>query len=182
MASAPTLPLVSVDEYLNSTYEHDLEYVDGVLIERSMPTYSHGFLQGLVFEHLRRYSKEFRYGVSVECRVEMVKRSRYRIPDVLICGLPVPLTKVLETVPFAVVEIWSPDDRLPQQMARFREYWNRGVRQILIFDPEDFSSFHYADGALIEGSIEEIELPTGQKIPFSSTELLNELKADLDRE
>jgi hypothetical protein len=26
-------------------------------------------------------------------------------------------------------------------MARFKEYWSRGVRQILVFDPEEFSAF-----------------------------------------
>jgi hypothetical protein len=67
-------------------------------------------------------------------------------------------------------------------MARFREYWNHGVRQIVIFDPEEFSAFRYTDGALIESPIEEIELPTGQKIPFSSAEIFQTLKADLDRE
>ena len=48
MANAPTLPLVSVEEYLNTSYEHDMEFVDGVLIERGMPTQAHSILQSLI--------------------------------------------------------------------------------------------------------------------------------------
>jgi len=48
MASAPTLPLVSVEEYLRTGYEHDMEFVEGVLIERGMPTPAHSALQTIV--------------------------------------------------------------------------------------------------------------------------------------
>jgi Uma2 family endonuclease len=182
MSSAPTVPLVSVEEYLNTSYEHDMEFVDGVLVERGMPTPAHAFLQGIVIKHLWKHRVQFRYAVAPECRVELVKRSRYRIPDVLLCSLPAPKTKVLDTVPLAVIEIWSPDDRMPQQMARFREYWTRGVREIVVLDPEEYSAFTYKDGALIECAIEHIELPDGQKVPFSSIELLNELREELARQ
>lgn len=76
MAIAPTLPLVSVEEYLNSTYEHDVEFVDGVLIERGMPTPAHSALQVIVGAYLRQFRKQFHYGVLSECRVELVKHSR----------------------------------------------------------------------------------------------------------
>jgi Uma2 family endonuclease len=183
MASAPTLPLVSVDEYLNTSYHPDAEFVDGVIIPRSMPTYPHSVLQLIIGSYLRKFRDEFHIGVASECRVELVERSLYRIPDLLLCSRPVNLAdKALKSVPLAVVEISSPDDRMHQQMARFKEYWSRGVRQILIFDPEEFSAFRYTNGALIEGPIEEIELPAGKKIPFSSAEIFQTLKADLDRE
>jgi hypothetical protein len=43
MATAPTVPYVSVDEYLESGYHPDKEYVDGVLVDRATPTFAHGF-------------------------------------------------------------------------------------------------------------------------------------------
>ncbi len=46
--------------------------------------------------------------------------SRYRIPDVLLCSVPVNATdKVLKSVPLAVIEIWSPEDRMPRQTGAF---------------------------------------------------------------
>ncbi|MDZ4799775.1 MAG: hypothetical protein SGI92_16580 [Bryobacteraceae bacterium] len=41
MASAPVLPPMSVDEYLNSSWHPDKEYVDGMLVDRMVPTISH---------------------------------------------------------------------------------------------------------------------------------------------
>lgn len=110
-----------------------------------------------------------------------MKRSRYRIPDILLSSLPIPHGKVLDTVPLAVVEIWSPDDRLSQQMARFREYWTRGVRQIVVLDPDEYTALRYEDGALIEGPIAELVLPDGSRVPFSSADLLNQLREELSR-
>jgi hypothetical protein len=46
MAAAPNLQSVPVDVYLNSSYSPDMEYVDGLLAERSMPTYCHALLAG----------------------------------------------------------------------------------------------------------------------------------------
>lgn len=181
MASAPTLPLVPVEEYLNTSYEHGVEFVDGVLVERGMPTPQHSALQIIVGAHLFSHRKQFHYAVMSECRVELVKRSRYRIPDVLVCSLPIAPGKVIDTAPLAVVEIWSPDDTIGQQMARFREYWTGGVRQIIVLDPEAFTAFRYHDGALIEGPVQDLELPDGSKIPFSSSSLFEELREELSR-
>jgi Uma2 family endonuclease len=179
--AAPNSPLVPVEEYLNTSYEHDVEYVDGVLVERSMPAYRHGLLQGLVFNRLFARSKEYRYGVSVETRVELVERSRYRIPDVLICPLPINLSdKALKSVPLAVIEIWSPDDRLSHQMLRFRDYWNRGVRHIIVLEPEELIAFQYRDGALIEGHIESIDLDEYRRVPFRTAELFNDFRDELN--
>jgi Uma2 family endonuclease len=179
MSAAPTSPLVPVEEYLNSSWHPDLEYVDGVLVERGMPTYGHGVLASIISEHLRAQRKAFRFGVSIECRVEIVERTRYRIPDVLITGLPVRWSdRALRDVPLAVMEVLSPDDRTSQQLARFREFWRRGVRQIFVFDPENFTCFQYTEGTLAEREIEHIELPDGRQVPFSSVQILNEFREE----
>jgi Uma2 family endonuclease len=175
------MPPVLVEDYLNTSYEHDMEFVDGVLVERGMPTPTHARLQVIVAAHLWTYRRQFSYAAMIGCRVELVRGSRYRIPDVLICSLPIPRGKVLDTAPLAVIEIWSPDDRIGQQMARFREYWTRGVRQIVVLDPEAFTTLRYEDGALIEGHLSELQLPDGNRVPFPTAALLEELREDLNR-
>ena len=67
-------------------------------------------------------------------------------------------------------------------MARFREYWNRGVRQIIVLDSEEFVAFRYTEGSLKEGPITDIELPDGQKVPFPSAALMEELQEEFARE
>ena len=51
MASAPALPLVSVDEYLNASYEQDMEYVDDLV--RGMPTIAHNLLERILLFWIR---------------------------------------------------------------------------------------------------------------------------------
>lgn len=52
MAVAPIPPLVSVEEYLSSSYRPDLEYVDGVLVRRGMPAIAHSLLQMILIQYL----------------------------------------------------------------------------------------------------------------------------------
>ena len=40
-----TTHLVSVEEYLRTTYEPDAEYVEGRIVQRTVPQYDHGRLQ-----------------------------------------------------------------------------------------------------------------------------------------
>jgi hypothetical protein len=39
---------VSVDEYLNTSYEPDMEYADGVLVEKGPPTIAHNRLPDIM--------------------------------------------------------------------------------------------------------------------------------------
>src|SRR5262249_54110081 len=126
MATAPTPPLVSVDEYLNASYEYDMEYVDGVLVERSMPTVFHSLLQALLLAYFRPLEKQFRIRALPKLRTEIIKRARYRIPDILLVTIPFPVGKVLTHIPDVVIEILSPEDKQRESMTRFRDYSNRG--------------------------------------------------------
>ena len=82
MATAPTMPYVSVDEYLESGYQPDKEYVDGVLIDRAMPTFAHGVLQMLLIQYFARFQESLGFVAVPEVRKQIVDRARYRIPDV----------------------------------------------------------------------------------------------------
>jgi Uma2 family endonuclease len=171
---------VPVEEYLNTAYHPDMEYVDGVLVERSMPTLAHGILQMILGAYLSALWKDFGLIVASDCRVQMVKESRYRIPDILLCTGPAPRTKTLESVPLVVIEIWSPDDRIGRQMARFREYWDLGVREIIIFDPETFDVFRYQPESLTKVDLQHLDMPDGRHIPFPAAELLEQLRSRLE--
>lgn len=177
MAIAPTVPFIPVEEYLNTSYYPDCEYVDGILVERSLPTYVHGLLQSLIIMVLAGLRKHPEISVVTEVRVEIVPGARYRVPDVLITREPA--ERALQTPPIVVIEILSPDDRTAHQIARFREFWERGTRQIVLLDPVAFRAFRYEDGALKETVIDSFDLGFGESVAFSSTELLDELKAKL---
>ena len=93
MASAPALPLVSVDEYLNTSYEHDMEYVDGILVERGMPTIAHNLLERILLFWFARFEQDMRFRALHEVRTQIIERARYRIPDIMLCPKPLPTGK-----------------------------------------------------------------------------------------
>jgi Uma2 family endonuclease len=175
MAAASTSSLVSADEYLNSGYHPDREYVDGVLVERSVPTIAHSLLQAILSEYFRKYRKQFRFAALSEPRTQIVERARYRIPDLMLCPVPLPAGKVVDSTPWAIIEILSPDDRLPQQLARFRDYKRIGVRHMVLLDPEDLSAYRVDEnGSLIETRFTSLDLPTGS-LPFDTEALFRQL-------
>ena len=78
MAANPSPPLVTVEEYLATSYHPDVEYVDGVLEKRSRPTEMHGVFQALLTAYFRMYRKGLRFAVSSETRTRIVEGARYR--------------------------------------------------------------------------------------------------------
>jgi Uma2 family endonuclease len=176
MASAPTLPLVSVDEYLNTSYEHDMEYVDGVLVERGMPTIAHSLLQRLLLLWFTRFDEQMQFLTLQEVRTEIIKRARYRIPDTMLCPLPLPQGKVCDVVPWAVIEILSPDDRLVSTRDRFEDYSRIGVSTLVLMDPERYIAYRFENGSLIQTKFETLALPDGSSAPFDSEQLFEQLR------
>jgi len=174
MAVAPTVPLISADEYLNSSYHPEMEYVDGVLVERSVPTIAHGLLQLILGEYFRRYRRQFRFAALSETRTQIVERSRYRVPDLMLCPLPLPPGNIVDSIPWAVIEILSPDDRLSEQLVRFRDYKQIGTLHMVLLDPEDLAAYRFDNRALVETPITSLELPTGD-LPFDTEALFRQL-------
>jgi Uma2 family endonuclease len=176
MAVLPKPPLVSVEEYLNSSYpDGDREYLDGLIVERNLGTPDHSALQMILTAHLAAFRKEFQIAVRPECRMR-IQETRYRVPDVLVMTRPFRETgRVILDAPLAIIEIVSPDDRLKETLQRFRDYEQLGVRYIVQMDPEDRTTFTFVNGDLIRRDLTALEVPGRGPLPFDSRELLARL-------
>ena len=176
MATLPTPPPVSVDEYLNTSYpDGDREYLDGLVVERNLGTPDHSALQKFLTIHLAAYENQFQIDVRPECRTRIEER-RYRVPDVLVMRKPFRQSKrVLLDPPFLIVEIVSPDDRMRDTLIRFRDYERLGVRHIIQMDPEDRTTFVFENGGLQRRDLTSLEVPDRGLLPFDSRELLARL-------
>jgi hypothetical protein len=96
----PSRTLISVEEYLRTSYRPDCDYVDGEVQERNLGEWDHANLQTAVGFYLRSRQKEWGIQVVVEQRVQ-VSATRFRIPDV--CAvLGQPDGQVLRKPPFPV--------------------------------------------------------------------------------
>jgi Uma2 family endonuclease len=89
--------LISVEEYLNTSYEPDMEYVDGELVERNIGERQHSQLHGNIIFALCRKYRSVQILPSVTTKVT---ESRYRIPD----------GRFVTEAPFVVIEILSEED------------------------------------------------------------------------
>ncbi|MGD1071926.1 MAG: Uma2 family endonuclease [Bryobacteraceae bacterium] len=123
--------MVTLGEYLSTSYDPDREYVDGHLIERNAGTNKHSFVQlniamALQAQGLRTY---------VELRFQ-VRPNRYRIPDVLALAPGQKLREpYLRDTPWIVVEIVSRDDRVGDMNDKLRDYFFAGVPNVWVVDP-----------------------------------------------
>lgn len=179
MADAPTPPVVSVEEYLSSIWRPDKEYVEGMLVERSVPTILHGLLQAILIVYFRSFEKEFRIKVLPGCRTQIIEGARYRVPDILLATTPGRLGKLMTDPPVAVVEILSPEDKHKDILARFADYERAGVRHMIQMDPEAFVAYRYENGSLIRTQFRHLPLPDRPDLPFDSEALFAQLRQEV---
>jgi Uma2 family endonuclease len=129
-----TRTLISVEEYLSTSYRPDCDYVDGEVVERNLGEWDHSSLQSAILVYLwNRYYKDGIRAVA-EQRVQ-VKKTRFRIPDVCVV-LGEPGEQILTKPPFLCIEVLSPEDRMSRVRQRIADYFEMGVPYVWVLDPE----------------------------------------------
>jgi Uma2 family endonuclease len=172
-----TSALVSLDEYLNTAYEPDRDFVDGVLLERNVGTQRHGLLQTFLILFFGPYIKSHRIALFTETRLRVDAASgRHRIPDVMIVEAPYSKGKVVTDVPAIIVEIKSPDDTFDGIVDRCFDYERLGVGNIVVMDPDNKRAWLFQQGnwRLLTGDIIRLNLAR-QVIDFPFSQLFAEL-------
>jgi Uma2 family endonuclease len=158
MASASSIPqFVTIEEYLASSYEPDLEYVDGVLEEKNMGTWEHGSIQIAIGSWFFSHRLEWRIDVASEVRTR-TSGTRVRLPDICVIRRDGVVEQVRTTPPLLCIEILSPDDRPVRVMKRLDDFLAMGAENIWIVDPADRSAATYTRSGMkrIEGTRLEV--------------------------
>ncbi len=146
MAALPTSPLVTVEEYLNTSYEPDVEYVDGVLVERNVGDWLHSLIQSNLLYALRRKYPHLKVVAELRSRVT---ESRYRLPDVSALLSP-PSTRYLTDAAYLVIEGLSESDEMSAVLEKLKEYARTGVPNIWLIDPRLRTMSVYRPPVLVE--------------------------------
>jgi Uma2 family endonuclease len=128
-------PLVSVEEYLQTSYRPDCEFVDGGIEERNVGEIEHGFLQALLAQLFLNNRRTWGTLAFTDVRLQ-IAAERFRVPDVSVLVTGKPEERILVRPPLIVIEILSPEDRLSRLQERIDDYLGFGVEHIWIFDPE----------------------------------------------
>jgi Uma2 family endonuclease len=127
--------LVSVEEYLSSSYEPDCDYVDGVLEERNWGEWDHSRLQGALATYLGNRERHWKVWVVLEQRIRITAR-RFQIPDVCVFLREREIEQVPTKPPLVCIEILSPEDRWPRVEKRIEDFLAMGVERVWVFDPQ----------------------------------------------
>jgi Uma2 family endonuclease len=153
--------LVSLDEYLRTSYDPDMEYVDGVLVERNVGDWQHSLIQSNIIYALRRkYPRVF---TVPELRSKTTE-TKYRLPDVAVL-LSAPATKYLLDAAHIAIEILSEDDAMTKVLEKLSEYESKGVAHIWLVDPRLQTMSVYSAGNLVRTgklSAGELELTSDE--------------------
>lgn len=126
--------LISVNEYLRSSYRPDCDFVDGKIEERNVGEHDHAALQAALILWFGQRQEEWNIEVLPEQRIQ-ISPSRFRVPDICIVSLDQPVEQVLTRPPLACIEILSPEDTLRRMQDRIDDYRRLGVTSIWILDP-----------------------------------------------
>src|ERR1700733_7107495 len=141
--------LVSLGEYLSTTYEPDAEYVHGVIEERQPGEYDHSSWQGALLAWFHLHGAKWNVRARSELRVQVADEN-YRVPDVTVLDRSLPKEQIVTIPPVAVFEILSPPDTFGKLFDKLKNYERMGIRNILVIDPngEEARFYRYAKGNL----------------------------------
>ena len=168
----PGATLVSIEEYLSSSYEPDCDYVDGVLEQRNLGEYDHSNLQTTISAYLKYRARSWNVRVIVELRIR-VSATRVRVPDICVILRDREIEQVPTKPPLVCIEVLSPEDRWPRVEKRIQDFLTMGVERVWVFDPKKGEVFEYAKSGRRKVVEDLLEAP-----PVSIR--ISELMADLD--
>jgi len=166
---------VSVEDYLSMVFEHDCEYIDGVIRERALGDFEHCFLQGLLCSIFFNHRSDWRV-VSLPEQHIRITPTRYLIPDVTLLKAGLPREPKLTKPPMLVIEIQSPTDTLRGVTLKSRDYLGFGIENIWVIDPKTRKAYYARPTGLEEVTEGWLEVP-GTPIRVS----LDEIFAEMDR-
>ena len=165
-ATATAIAFVPVEEYLRTSYEPDVDYVDGYLEDRHVGENEHSDLQTELATILRNQGKAWNIYTFVEHRVQVTAK-RYRVPDVCVMPRTWKKTPIIHEAPLLCIEVLSPEDTFSRTQVKCRDYLEMGVPEVWIFDPEERTAFivrgettteHRTGTLRLQGTEVEIEL------------------------
>ena len=126
--------LISEQQYLDTTYRPDRDYIEGELKERNVGEKKHAAIQLFIGSIFQANRKVWRLRAFTQQRIQTAS-SNYRIADVCVLPLGEPDDPIVHSAPLICLEILSRGDSLGDMQERVDDYVALGVKNIWLFDP-----------------------------------------------
>jgi Uma2 family endonuclease len=175
MATAvqPVPALLTMEEYLHTSYSPDCDLVDGILEGRNVGEREHSVLQIAIGAWFFNRRKEWKIVVMSEQRTR-VSDDSVRIPDVCLVATSAPNEKVTLTPPLLAIEILSSEDRMKRVLVRLKDFLSMGVENIWLLDPLERCAFTFSAAGLRLAEEPRLTIP-GTPIYLDLPELFSAL-------
>ncbi len=139
---------VSLEEYLGTSYEPDLDYVDGELEERNVGEFDHTIMQRAILFWFYLRERDWRIRSLQEQRTR-VGSTKVRLPDVSVFSRSTPSEQVFTRPQLIAVEVLSPEDRRSRMDKKIQNYIDFGVPNIWVIDPAKRTGWNCSNGSWI---------------------------------
>jgi Uma2 family endonuclease len=157
--------LVSIEEYLSTSYSPDREYIDGRIVERNLGEKTHSSIQGNLFGWFWDRRKQIPFRAFLEQRVQ-VSATRFRVPDVTVVRTSQTQGQIFTSPPHLCIEILSKDDTMVYMQEKIDDYLRFDVPYVWIINPRlrkgyvaTKSGIVEAASGILETSDPEIRVP-----------------------
>ncbi len=164
---------VSVEEYLSMAFEHDCEYVDGVIEERDLGEFEHAYVQGILIGLFLKNREQWGVYPLPEQRVQ-TQKAHFRVPDITILREGTKREGILTHPPLLVIEVQSPDVPMRRTTIKAAEYRAFGIEHVWVIDPYARVSYKATDAGLELVRSGELTIP-GTPIRIVPGQLFEEL-------
>jgi Uma2 family endonuclease len=171
MATSPTL--LSIEQYLHTSYKPDVHFVDGEIEERNVGESPHSRIQGFITHLFLTPEADWSAEPLVEQRIR-INSSRVRVCDIAVVRADASFEEVILTPPLLCIEILSPDDRLPRAELVLADYFAMGVPNIWLIDPIRRVAYTYGSRGLQPADVTHLTVP-GTSILLDLTEAFAKL-------
>jgi Uma2 family endonuclease len=150
--------MISLEEYLQTSYKPDCDFVDDHIEERNVGKFEHSRVQALLAAWFVGHEKLWGFIVATEQRTR-VSPTRVRIPDVCLIYAGAPREEITETPQLLCIEILSPDDRISRTTKVLEDFAAMGVEHLWIIDPIDRVGYIYQPGGKLQLVTDRLTVP-----------------------
>jgi len=154
---------ITVEEYLQTSFEVDCEYLDGEVVERNVGEYAHSKAQRRLVFSFGLLSQRLPFYACPEIRVQVAPR-RYRVVDLAVFAGDEPAERVPSQPPLVAIEIVSRKDVYRDIIDKLEDYRKWGVSRVWLVDPWIGKLYTYSAAGLTD--VASLQIPEyGVEIP-----------------
>ena len=146
-AALPQAETLTIEQYLQTSFQPDVDFVDDHIEGRHLGELEHSTLQAAIGSWFYQHRAEWKIRVTVEYRTR-VSRTRIRVPDIAVVLNDGLREKVRVSPALLCIEILSPEDRLNRVLPRLDEFLAMGVPHVWLIDPIERVAFTYNTAGL----------------------------------